>query len=343
MKRFTLSFLMVALAILCATTGAFAQGPFGAGDLGMLSARDYQFNFTSTNSVSAGAGTFIIKGGGYATTPGGRRFFPLATNAPITVDAGTAVAETVTPSAVTQNTGGGQDSFLVTATFTYAHGSGAKITSGTFGLCEARNDIPSTGTVVLKSGWGGTSTTITSSTLGGACDSTSVSVLDASGGAFQFYVSSGGVYTKASAPVTATAFTSAYGAGTAYVLTNTAAAVDFGTTDPAIVIAAAGTYRICAQINLAYNGATVAAETATIKVRRTNNTAADVSVVPVLDLPVATTLTHTYGIFAIPCFSYTTTNTDDALSIFANVSATLGAGSIDATAIGTAIVAQRVF
>lgn len=136
--------------------------------------------------------------------------------------------------------------------------------------------------------------------------------------------------------------TSAYGVGTAYQLTNTAAAVTFGTTSPAIVLAAAGTYRIMAQINLAYTGATVVAETATIKVRRTNNTPADASVVPVLDLPVAVTLTNTYGIFQIPPFNYTTTNANDALALFANVSAALGAGTIDATAIGTSIVATLI-
>ncbi len=134
-----------------------------------------------------------------------------------------------------------------------------------------------------------------------------------------------------------------YGVGTAYSLTNTAAAVTFGTTSPAKVLDKAGTYLVLAQINLAYTGATVVAETATIKVRRTNNTAADVSVLPVLDLPVSTTLTNTYGIFQIPPFIYTTANIDDSLSIFANVSAGLGAGTIDATAIGTSLVCIKLY
>jgi len=136
--------------------------------------------------------------------------------------------------------------------------------------------------------------------------------------------------------------TTAYGAGSAYSFTNTAAAIDFGTTDPAIVLTAAGTYLLLGQVNLAYNGATVVAETATIKIRRTNNTAADVSAVVVLDLPAATTVTNTYGIFQIPPVVYTTTNTDDALALFGNVSAALGAGTIDATAIGTSLVAMRI-
>lgn len=134
----------------------------------------------------------------------------------------------------------------------------------------------------------------------------------------------------------------AYGVGTVYSLTNTAAAVDLGTTDPAIVIDAAGTYLVMGQVNLTYTGATVVAETATLKVRRTNNTAADLSPVVVLDLPVSTTLTHSYGVVQIPPFIYTTTATDDAITIFGNVSAALGAGTIDVTAIGTSLVAVRI-
>ncbi|CAB4177959.1 hypothetical protein UFOVP1007_7 [uncultured Caudovirales phage] len=134
----------------------------------------------------------------------------------------------------------------------------------------------------------------------------------------------------------------AYGVGTVYTFTNTATAVTFGTTNPSIVLDAAGTYLVSAQVHLAYAGATVVAETATLKVRRTNNTAADLSVVPVIDLPVSTTLTNSYGTVSIPPFVYTTTAVDDAVTIFANVSAALGAGTITATAIGTSLVAVRL-
>lgn len=134
----------------------------------------------------------------------------------------------------------------------------------------------------------------------------------------------------------------AYGTGTAYAFTNTAAAINFGTTDPDITITAAGTYVLWGQALLAYTGATVVAETATVKIRRTNNTPADVGAVVVIDLPVATTLTHSYGVVALPPVVYTTANADDALALFGNVSAALGAGSIDATAIGTSLVALRI-
>jgi hypothetical protein len=135
----------------------------------------------------------------------------------------------------------------------------------------------------------------------------------------------------------------AYGTGTAYSLTNAAAAINFGGNDPALVLDEAGTYLILSQVHLSRAGATVAAETATIKARRTNNTAADVSVLPVIDLPASTTLTDTLGIFAIPPFIYTTANADDAIALFGQVSATLSAGTIDATAIGTSLVAVRLF
>jgi hypothetical protein len=132
-----------------------------------------------------------------------------------------------------------------------------------------------------------------------------------------------------------------YGAGTAYTLTNTTNAVDMGTTDPVVTINSAGTYMIQVRVLLNYNGATVAAETANVKLRRTNNTAGDVTgATTTIDLPVATTLTHSYGVVTLPPVIYTTTNTDDSLTIFANVSATLGAGSIQ---VGEAsIVALRI-
>lgn len=135
----------------------------------------------------------------------------------------------------------------------------------------------------------------------------------------------------------------AYGTGTAYSLTNTQAAINLGTTDPAIIVDQPGTYLVQGQFHVARNGATVVAETATLKVRRTNNTPADVSVLPVFDLPASTTLTDTLGFVNIPAFLYTTVNSDDALSLFGAVSAALGAGTIDITAIGTYLLAQRLF
>jgi hypothetical protein len=136
---------------------------------------------------------------------------------------------------------------------------------------------------------------------------------------------------------------SAYAAGTVYSLTNSSAALDFGTTDPSITITTAGTWKITACVQLTYTGATVATETASLKLRRTNNTAADLTSSTVtIDLPVATTLTNTYGMVMLPAVYYTTANVNDVVTIFGNVSATLGAGTIDAAAAGTWIVAERL-
>ena len=136
---------------------------------------------------------------------------------------------------------------------------------------------------------------------------------------------------------------SVYAAGTAYSLTATPAALDFGTTDPSLVLDKAGTYLLLARVNLKYNAATFAASrTATLKLRRTNNTAADLSNGSLTALTdIITTLTYTFGVFDLPRVLYTTTNTDDAITIFGDVSVVPTAGSLDAVA--AEIVAIRLY
>lgn len=145
-----------------------------------------------------------------------------------------------------------------------------------------------------------------------------------------------------SAPVGATKF-SVYAAGTAYSLTNTAAALNFGTTDPSITITAAGTYLIVGRVRLDYNAATFAAvRTATLKFRRTNNTAADLTGgTTAFKTQIITTLTFTAGVIPLPPVIYTTTNTDDAVTIFGSVDVVPTAGSFDA--VEADIVAVRIY
>ena len=134
-----------------------------------------------------------------------------------------------------------------------------------------------------------------------------------------------------------------YGSGTAFPLPGvTPAAVDSGVTDPVITINSAGTYIIEVRVLLNYAAAVVASETATIKLRRTNNSAADVTgATTTIDLPVAgSALTHSYGVVILPPVIYTTTNTDDSLTIFGSVSASLSSGSIQVTE--CSIVALRI-
>lgn len=74
---------------------------------------------------------------------------------------------------------------------------------------------------------------------------------------------------------------SAYGSGTAYNLTATSAAVDFGTTDPTGTITAPGTYSLSGQVVLNYNAATFgAAQNINLKFRRTNITPPRMSPTP---------------------------------------------------------------
>lgn len=124
--------------------------------------------------------------------------------------------------------------------------------------------------------------------------------------------------------------TTSYATGTAYSLTATPAALDFGTVDPIITIPAAGVWLILARVRVDYNGATFAAvRTGTLKLRRTNNTAADLTSGSFgFKTDIITTLTYTLGEF-FKAVVYTTTNSNDAITIFGDISVIPSAGSLD--------------
>lgn len=129
-----------------------------------------------------------------------------------------------------------------------------------------------------------------------------------------------------------TRFTS-YAAGTAYSLTATPAQLNFGTTDPGITITRAGTYLIFARARVDLAGATFAAvKTATMKLRRVNNTAGDLTnASAALLLNIVTTLTGNVGHCVIPPVIYTTTNIDDQIQLFGSVSELPAVGTVDVT------------
>ncbi len=135
----------------------------------------------------------------------------------------------------------------------------------------------------------------------------------------------------------------AYASGTVYSLTNTSALVDFGTTDPILTIDKPGTYWVSAKAQLKYNAATFAAnQTATCKIRRTNNTASDLTnATRTADLRIITTITDNAGLIEIPETVYTTANQDDHLQLWCSVSAAPGAGSVDVTS--AEITAKRQY
>ena len=132
-------------------------------------------------------------------------------------------------------------------------------------------------------------------------------------------------------------------AGTVYALTNTAALLNFGTTDPSLTINAPGTYLLLANVRIDYTGATVAApQLVTLKIRRTNNTAADITgATRSVKTDIITTLTYTLGVIPLPPVVYVTTNSDDVLEIWGSIDVAPSAGSIDA--VEAELVAVRLF
>ena len=134
-----------------------------------------------------------------------------------------------------------------------------------------------------------------------------------------------------------------YAAGTAYSLTNTAALLDFGTTDPSLTLGKAGTYLLMAKARIDYNASTFAAvRTVTLKLRRTNNTAADVTnATTSFKVPIMTTLTYTAGIMELPAVIYTTTATTDIIQLFGSIDTVPTAGSIQA--VEASIIAIRLY
>ncbi len=123
---------------------------------------------------------------------------------------------------------------------------------------------------------------------------------------------------------------SAYSAGTVYQLTNSSSAVVFGTTSPSITITVPGTYLIYANAQLIGGTATITTQTATIKLRRTNNTASDISAGATTIAPLAGAgLASTLGWAVLPNIVYTTSNSNDIITLFGIVSATLGVGTMN--------------
>lgn len=110
-------------------------------------------------------------------------------------------------------------------------------------------------------------------------------------------------------------------AGTPYTITATSAAVVLSTTSPIVTLAASGSYIVRAFANLQYASATFAASrTVTVKLRRTNNTAADLTNgSAVLATGIVTSVTSTFELVELEATTYTGT-TGDVLTIFADVS-----------------------
>lgn len=131
------------------------------------------------------------------------------------------------------------------------------------------------------------------------------------------------------------------GAGTAYTLTTSAAAIVLGTTSPSLTFSNAGTYLLSSDIDLNAVGATLTTQTATIKLTRTNNTPADLTgATQTIKLPTLTTATQAIGRFSPGTIVYTA-SANDTVVMEAVLSGTTGAGTV--TASGGRIIAVQLY
>lgn len=117
---------------------------------------------------TAGTSTTYTVALGNTVTGDGTTFAPLSVLAPVTIVDANGV-DTATPTAVSCATPGIPDSCSFTATFTNAHGKGARVYSGTAGLQEAMNySYGTSGEVILSPVWttmGGTNAMISAATV----------------------------------------------------------------------------------------------------------------------------------------------------------------------------------
>lgn len=124
-----------------------------------------------------------------------------------------------------------------------------------------------------------------------------------------------------------------YSSGTVYSLTSSAAALVFGTTQPSITLTSAGVYRITGRVVAKFNAATFAAsQSVTLKFRRTNNTAGDLTNGSTIVITgIVSTLTGPLAVVALPSIEYTTANANDIITIFGSVGVAPSLGSLDVT------------
>ncbi len=126
---------------------------------------------------------------------------------------------------------------------------------------------------------------------------------------------------------------SSYSSGSAYVLTNTPSALDFGISDPIIILNSPGTYSLCGRVNVKLNAATfLLNRTLTVKLRRTNNSPGDlINSSSIWTIPTTTLLTETLAAITLPEVFYETDVDSDEIKIFADISAVPTAGTISIT------------
>ncbi len=132
--------------------------------------------------------------------------------------------------------------------------------------------------------------------------------------------------------------------GTAYNFTSTYQKVTLGTTSPTVTIPTAGTYLILTTTKVDYSGlTTLSVGNVNIKLRRTNNTAADVLPTVSFPLGIVTLLSSVANDVDVRQFLYTTTTSGDIIELWGQVTNTLSLGNIQIAAQGATVTAVRLF
>lgn len=186
MIRKFLGAALAALTLLCvpAVHAQTAQPPFARVDGDFVASR-YIWGYgqvKTTTQANVGASTITLSNP-YVALADGSTLYPFAVDAPITIDQGSSISETVVPTAVSGcSSNAPNGTCTITATFVNAHGPSAVITSGTYGLQEAINDAAGLnysptigvvlsgngGLVVVDKSWPGTTTQILGTATGAA-------------------------------------------------------------------------------------------------------------------------------------------------------------------------------
>jgi hypothetical protein len=124
-----------------------------------------------------------------------------------------------------------------------------------------------------------------------------------------------------------------HGTGSNYVMTETSTEITHDTTNSAVTLAQAGTYKLSGMMVTFYNGAQFqGGDVVTIKLRRTNNTPADLVNSQVV---VSALIGSTQSAFdggrqvSLPHVVYTTENTDDRIALFVAVNDAPGQGTLE--------------
>lgn len=131
--------------------------------------------------------------------------------------------------------------------------------------------------------------------------------------------------------------------GPAYALTATPAVLNVGAQNLSLVISSPGVWALYAQARVDYAGATFAASReVTFKLRRTNNTAADIANSSVgFATEIITTLTYTAELVSVPPIIYSTSNSDDIIQLWGSIAVIPTAGAINV--VEASVVAIRLY